>query len=47
MDADGYVMNDVGARKPVNTAGVCIHKELHLARPDLRLLHAHIVYGKT
>jgi ribulose-5-phosphate 4-epimerase/fuculose-1-phosphate aldolase len=47
VDADGYVTDDIGAKTPVNTAAVCIHKELHLARPDLRLLHVHSVYGKT
>lgn len=46
VDEDGYVIDGMGARKPVNTAGVHIHKELHKARPDIKAAcHAHSIYG--
>jgi len=46
VDEDGYVIEGLGARKPVNTAGVHIHKELHKARPDIKAAcHAHSIYG--
>jgi Class II Aldolase and Adducin N-terminal domain len=46
IDEEGYVVEDVGARKPVNTAGVHIHRELHKARPDIKAAcHAHSIYG--
>jgi ribulose-5-phosphate 4-epimerase/fuculose-1-phosphate aldolase len=48
VDEDGYVLDGVGARKPVNTAGVHIHKELHKARPDIKAAcHAHSIYGNV
>lgn len=46
VDGDGFVLGDVGAWKPVNTAGVHIHKELHRARPDIKAAcHAHSIHG--
>jgi ribulose-5-phosphate 4-epimerase/fuculose-1-phosphate aldolase len=46
VDDDGYVIDGIGAQKPVNTAGVHIHKELHKARPDIKAAcHAHSIYG--
>jgi ribulose-5-phosphate 4-epimerase/fuculose-1-phosphate aldolase len=46
VDEDGYVIEGLGARKPVNTAGVHIHKELHKARPDIKAAcHAHSIHG--
>ena len=46
VDEEGFVLSEVGARRPVNTAGVHIHRELHRARPDIKAAcHAH--YGRT
>jgi hypothetical protein len=48
VDEDGYVVDGLGAGRPVNTAGVHIHKELHKARPDIKAAcHAHSIFGKT
>ena len=46
MDEEGYVVGEVGAQLPVNTAGVHIHRELHRARPDIKAAcHAHSIHG--
>jgi ribulose-5-phosphate 4-epimerase/fuculose-1-phosphate aldolase len=46
VDEEGFVVEGVGARKPVNTAGVHIHLQLHRARPDIQAAcHAHSIYG--
>jgi hypothetical protein len=46
VDEEGFVLSEVGARRPVNTAGVHIHRELHRARPDIKAAcHAHSIHG--
>jgi len=46
VDEEGFVVEGLGARRPVNTAGVHIHRELHKARPDIKAAcHAHSIYG--
>jgi Class II Aldolase and Adducin N-terminal domain len=46
VDEEGFVLGGVGAQKPVNTAGVHIHRELHRARPDIKAAcHAHSIHG--